>query len=232
MAETVGVALAPDTVLTVKVALVCPAVTVTFAGTVAAALLLDSVTTVPPVGAAIFRVTVPVELAPPVTVLGFSVSAVGTGGLTVNVPLTVVPFAEAEIVAVAFEPATVVTVKVALVCPAVTVTFAGTVAAALLLDSVTTVPPVGAAAVKVTVPVELVPPVTVLGLNVTEEGSGVADCPLPLNTFSSATEVQGLPAISLNARKRIYEPVTGANIITRAVEDVPVPSHAYTNPGP
>ena len=228
MAERVGVALAPDTVLTVKVVLVCPAVTVTFAGTVAAALLLDSVTTVPPVGAAVFKVTVPVELAPAVTVLGFSVTAVGTGagGLTVSVPFTVVPFAEAEMVAVAFELATVVTVKVALACPAVTVTFAGTVAAALLLDSVTTVPPVGATAFKVTVPVELAPPVTVLGLNDTEVGIGVTDCPLPLNTFNSATEVQGLPPISLNARKRIYEPVTGANIITRAVEDVPVPSHA------
>ena len=87
-------------------------------------------------------------------------------------PLTVVPFADAEMVAVAFEPDTVPTVKLALVCPAATVTLAGTVAAALLLDNVTTVPPVGAAAVRVTVPVELVPAVTVLGLRVSAEGTG------------------------------------------------------------
>ena len=87
-------------------------------------------------------------------------------------PLAVVPFADAEMVAVALEPDTVVTVKLALVCPAATVTLAGTVAAALLLDNVTTVPPLGAAAVRVTVPVELAPPVTVLGFSVSDEGTG------------------------------------------------------------
>ena len=87
-------------------------------------------------------------------------------------PLTVVPFADAEIVAVALEPDTVATVKLALVCPAATATLASTVAAALLLDNVTTVPPVGAAPVRVTVPVELAPPVTTLGFNVSDEGRG------------------------------------------------------------
>jgi hypothetical protein len=86
--------------------------------------------------------------------------------------LIVVPFADAEIVTVALEPDTVATVKLALVCPAPTVTFAGTVAAALLLDNVTIVPPLGAAAVRVTVPVELAPPLTVLGLSVSAEGTG------------------------------------------------------------
>ena len=86
--------------------------------------------------------------------------------------LTVVPFAEVKMVAVALAPETVLIVKVALVCPATTVTFAGTVAAALLLDNATTVPPVGAAAVSVTVPVELAPPITVLGLSVSDEGTG------------------------------------------------------------
>src|ERR1700732_2355880 len=123
-------------------------------------------------------------------------------------------------VAVALAPDTVPTVKLALVCPAATVTLAGTVAAALLLVRVTTVPPLGAAAVRVTVPVELVPPVTVLGFSATEEGTGVAGCPLPLYTFSSAIDVQGLPPTSLNARNRIYDPVTGANKITRAVVGV------------
>ena len=78
-------------------------------------------------------------------------------------------------IAVAFEPDTVATVKLTLVCPAATVTLAGTVAAALLRDSVTIVPPLGAAAVSFTVPVELVPPVTVLGLRVRAEGTGVTE---------------------------------------------------------
>ena len=64
---------ATPSVVIVKVAEVRPASTVTLAGTVAAAvLLLESVTTAPPVGAALPRVTVPVELFPPTTVVGLS----------------------------------------------------------------------------------------------------------------------------------------------------------------
>ena len=59
-------------VVTVNVADTLPAATVTFAGTVALALLLDSATDVPPVGAAVFNVTVPVEGLPGATVLGFN----------------------------------------------------------------------------------------------------------------------------------------------------------------
>ena len=73
-----AVALVPETVVMVNVPLVCPAATVIFAGTVATELLLDKVTTVPPVGAAAARVTVPVELLPPTTVLGFKTSVEGT----------------------------------------------------------------------------------------------------------------------------------------------------------
>ena len=71
-----------------KVAVVAPANTVTLAGTVAAALSLDRATTVPPVGAAAFKVTVPVEFAsPPVTVVGSRASKETAGGLTVKVAL-------------------------------------------------------------------------------------------------------------------------------------------------
>src|SRR5258706_111843 len=60
-------------VLTVNVALVAPAATVTLGGTVAAAvLLLESATVAPPAGAARLSVTVPVEEFPPVTLVGFS----------------------------------------------------------------------------------------------------------------------------------------------------------------
>lgn len=59
-------------VLTVNVALVAPAATVTLEGTLAAAvLLLESVTCAPPVGAAPSSVTVPMEEFPPVTLGGF-----------------------------------------------------------------------------------------------------------------------------------------------------------------
>ena len=58
----------------------------------------------------------------------------------------------------------VVTVNVALVAPAATVTLAGVAAAPLLSESVTTAPPDGAAPVSVTVPCEELPPTTLVGL--------------------------------------------------------------------
>src|SRR5437899_9249098 len=59
-------------VLNVNVALVAPAATVTLEGTLAAPLLLESVTCAPPEGAGPLKVTVPVEEFPPVTLVGFS----------------------------------------------------------------------------------------------------------------------------------------------------------------
>ena len=71
-------------VLTVNVALVAPATTVTLDGVLATfVLLLESVTTAPPEGAAPLSVTVPVEdCVPPTTLVGFSVSkeSAGAGG--------------------------------------------------------------------------------------------------------------------------------------------------------
>ena len=65
------------------------------------------------------------------------------------------------------------TVKVALLLPAATVTLEGKLAALLLLESVTCAPPAGAAPLSVTVPVEdCVPPVTLVGFNVSEETVG------------------------------------------------------------
>lgn len=79
-------------VLTLKVALVAPAGTVTLGGTLAAPLLLESATCAPPVGAGPLSVTVPVEDAPPITPAGLSVSeeTVGRGGgVTVRIMVVV-----------------------------------------------------------------------------------------------------------------------------------------------
>lgn len=69
-----------DCVVIVNVALVLPALTVTLAGTVATpVLLLASVTTEPPDGAAAVSVAVACDEFPPTTVEGFSVSAESAG---------------------------------------------------------------------------------------------------------------------------------------------------------
>src|SRR3989442_16038608 len=88
-------------VLTVKVALVAPAGTVTPEGTLAApVLLLESRTWAPPAGAGPLRVTVPVEdCAPPTTLVGFSVSEETVGGVTVSEAVWGKPPEEGETVA-------------------------------------------------------------------------------------------------------------------------------------
>ena len=71
VAVIVGVVIAATVlVVTVNVPVVLPAATGTFAGTVAAALSLESATAKPPAGAAASSVTVPVVEVPPITVVG------------------------------------------------------------------------------------------------------------------------------------------------------------------
>jgi len=164
-------------VLTVNVALVTPAATVTLDGTLAAVvLLLERVTTAPPDGAAPLSVTVPVEEFPPVTLVGLteseeSVAAGGGAGVTVSDADLVTPLYIPEMLTVV-DPATalVLIVNVALVAPAAIVTLDGVLATfVLLLESVTTAPPEGAAPLSVTVPVEEFPPVTLVGFTESEE---------------------------------------------------------------
>jgi hypothetical protein len=89
----------------------------------------------------------------------------------VSEAVLVTPAYDAEMVTgVEAVTALVLTVKVALVAPAATVTLVGTLAAPLLLESITCAPPVGAGPLNVTVAVEdCVPPVTLVGFSATEE---------------------------------------------------------------
>jgi len=67
------------------VANVCPELTVTEAGTVAAAVTLeDSVTGIPPEGAGPLIVTVPTDPTDPKTLAGLTVRLLREGGLTVR----------------------------------------------------------------------------------------------------------------------------------------------------
>ena len=86
-----GVDAGTGLVLTGKVALVAPAGTVTLAGSVAAASLLERERTAPSLGAGPFSVTVPVEGLPPVTLVGFSVRESGWGRFTVSEAVRVTP---------------------------------------------------------------------------------------------------------------------------------------------
>ena len=68
-----------------------PAATVTEAGTVAAGLLLASVTTAPPAGAGPFRLTVAVVETPPRTDEDVRLTVEGVSGPTVKVAGIVIP---------------------------------------------------------------------------------------------------------------------------------------------
>ena len=156
----------PETaeVVTVNVAVVDPAATVTVPGTVALVLNEASEIEVPPVGATPLRVTVPVDELPPRTELGAKLKLTIVAGFTVSVadfvpaPRVAVIDADAELTTAVVE-----IVNVALVAPAGTVTDPGTEALALPDDNETTAPPAGAGPLSVTVPVEEFPPITDVG---------------------------------------------------------------------
>ena len=163
--------------VTLKLAEVAPAGTVTAAGTLRTGLLLDSTTLVPPEGAALVRVTVQALLAPEYRVVELHVAEVSVTSVDkVNETVwealprvavsTAVPFA-------LMVPA--VAVKLAEVAPATTVTVAGTLRAGLLLDSPTLVPPAGAALVRVTVQALVAAEPRVVGVQVSEASATGAD---------------------------------------------------------
>ena len=111
-------------VVTGNVAIVAPAATVTEpeAGTLAFGLLLVSVTTAPPTGAALPSVTVPVLPLPPVTAAGKTLTPTSRG-FSVSVEFVDAPRHVAVMVAcVGTVTSLVVTANVAIVAPAATVT--------------------------------------------------------------------------------------------------------------
>lgn len=163
-----------------KLTLVLPAATVTMLGKVTAdrkqagvlTFEVDSSTSLPPDGAGEAMVTVPVELFPPVTVLGFRLIEVTLmPGVMVREACAVL-FPRLAVIVTAVLLRTnplVVTAKVVLVDPAGTVTLDGTTAKLLLLLNPTVVPPDGAAPLKVTVPLDVPPFAMVVGFNVSDE---------------------------------------------------------------
>ena len=181
-----------ELVVIVNAPLVAPAGIFTLAGTVAAALLLEMLTTAPPAGAAEVNVTVPCEVFPPVTDPGFNVivesaaagAGVGVGGggvglggggvgdgggcpveLTPRVTLFVTPPAVPEIgTVVDVATGLVATVKRTNCAPAGTVALAGTVAMLVSpLARETVTPLAGAGALIQAVPSDVLPPSTVAG---------------------------------------------------------------------
>ena len=114
---------------TVKDAVLLPAGTVTVVGRVAALLLEVRPTIVPPLPALPVSVTRPVELDPPMTVVGLRVTLERVDGVIVSE--AVVEFAPSVAVRVAVVGAftgDVVIVKLAVEAPLATVTDAGTTA--------------------------------------------------------------------------------------------------------
>ena len=159
------VKLATERVVTVKVADVEPDGTVTDEGVLALALLDDKVTTVPPGPAGPFKLNVPVDDDPPVTVVGERVRPSSPAGLILKVSEPLLPPRVAVIEAVTVvETAVVVTVNVVEVAPAATTTVDGKVASELFVDKSMVRPPVGAGPFRVTVTVAGFPPITVVGL--------------------------------------------------------------------
>ena len=90
----------------------------TLVGSDAAVLLSDNDTTVPAAGAGPVSTTVPVEVVPPVTLVGARESEVSTGRVTVKVADFVVPLRTAEMLTFVFAATgTDATANVAVVVP-------------------------------------------------------------------------------------------------------------------
>jgi hypothetical protein len=115
-----------------------------------------------PLGAALLKVMVQVDVSPDLKVAGLQFSDVGTAGArSPSEALTETPFRVAVIVAVlSTVTAEAVAVKVTVDAPAATLTEGEVLSELLLVDRLTTDPPAGAGSVKVTAQVAELGPVT------------------------------------------------------------------------
>ena len=163
-----------------KGALVDPAATVTFAGTVTFALPLVRVTANPPTGATPLKVIEHAEVPGAFTVAGLQLSPLncttGDTGATVAVAVFTTPLVLAVTVTVCtLATVAAVAVKVPVAAPEETVTFAGTGSAVLLLDTLTVNPLPVAAFVNVTVQAVVCPDVTLDGEHATDDNCAGAE---------------------------------------------------------
>lgn len=144
--------------------MVAPAGIVTLDCTVVLGSLDDKLIPTPPTAAGLDSVTVPTDLAPPITDVGETEIEDKTGEEIARTALIETPPMDPVIVADELLcTAVVLTVNVADVEPAETVTELGTVTFDQLEANPTTEPPAGAGALIVTVPCEEDPPATVDG---------------------------------------------------------------------
>src|SRR5438067_2230852 len=138
---------------------------VTPTGTKATVPVVQSSIPMPPTGAAVLTVTVPVMVDSDLTLVGLTeteTSETAAEGLIVSDAVLLTPLEVAVIVTILVEPIGLVfTEKVAAALPAGTMIDAGTVAKVLLLD-------------RVTVPAEDEPPETLEGLTETDAKVAVA----------------------------------------------------------
>jgi hypothetical protein len=158
-----------------------------------AVLSLDIVTVKPPVGAGLEIVTVPVELVPPITDVGFSVRLTSVGAVTVSGPEALsTPAVAVTVINVFVATAVVPTVtEPDTVCPARIVTVVGLKLRTPfgLLERVTVrLEAIGLT--RLTVPVTLLPPTTVLALSVKIRLSG-RTCRVP----GAAAPMEGVAVI-------------------------------------
>lgn len=204
--------------MSVNVPVVWPAGTVTVAGTVpAAALSTERFTTKPPAGAALPRVTVPVDGVPPITEVGFMARAVRTGGFTVRFAVAggfEEPTPTAEIVSVLVAATAVVVIeKVVVVAPAATVAVVPTTAEGSLDERLMVRPPAGAGPLMVTVPVEPVRPTTEVGFKVRPFAMTTGAVTLSGAVFVAVPSVAEMLTLVLVA--------TGMVVIGKVVDTVP-----------
>lgn len=147
-----------------KVVLVAPLGMVTDEATEAVGSSDARATGRPDFGAGLLMVTVPVDVVPPITEVGFRDTDFIVGAVRLTAAETVEPFDVAEMLAVVgAATAAVVTVKVAVVAPPATVADEGTIAAALSEVNGMDKPDAGAGLLRVIVPVELIPPTPEVG---------------------------------------------------------------------